>query len=107
MSDSDVKKLRAFLREEIKPLKEELEIIKHKVGLVSSQQTVDSLRIEKIKDQVSVMNEKLDSHTESLVKIEAALEGYADMYKVNKEDNQRLKQRLERIENQLAITPQG
>lgn len=64
-----------------------------------------------IKDQQSVMNGKLDqvqetqdSHTASLIKIESTLEGYADAYKVNKGNIERLDERLAKAEDQLDIS---
>lgn len=38
--------------------------------------------------------------------IEGTLGGYADMYKVNKEDNKRLKGRIDAVEERLGIAPQ-
>ena len=49
---------------------------------------------------------KLDNHTAALMGIEATLEGYADMYKVNKDDNKKLKKRIDTIEEHLGLVPQ-
>ena len=48
---------------------------------------------------------KLDNHTASLMNIEATLEGYADMYKVNKDNIEELNQRVDVVEEQIGLTP--
>ena len=48
---------------------------------------------------------KLDNHTASLMNIEATLEGYADMYKVNKDNIEELNQRVDEVEEQIGLTP--
>jgi archaellum component FlaC len=40
------------------------------------------------------INDKLDNHTASLMSIEHTLEGYSDMYKVNKEKIEDLDERV-------------
>ena len=37
--------------------------------------------------------------------IEATLEGYADMYKVNKDNIEELNQRVDEVEEQIGLTP--
>ena len=120
MTNDDLKKLQILLKDEIKPLKELLEITSHKVKQIDMSQTIMSSQISRIKDQVSVINEKLDdhsakldahtakldNHTESLVTIEDTLKGYADMYKVNKEKSEDLDERVTVIEDHLGLTPQ-
>lgn len=113
MTDQDLKKIKKVLKELVTPVKELVEITNHRVKKVETGQTILQISADKIKDQQSVMNEKLDEHTEkldnhtaALMKIEDTLEGYADMYKVNKEDNERLEQRVEAIETQVGITSQ-
>ncbi len=48
---------------------------------------------------------KLDNHTASLMTIEHTLEGYADMYKVNKDKIEELNHRVDSVEEQIGITP--
>lgn len=50
---------------DIKTIKELLEIIKHKVGMVEMRQTTQSSQISVMKDQQSVINEKLDEMKET------------------------------------------
>lgn len=50
---------------DIKTIKELLEIIKHKVGMVEMRQTTQSSHISVMKDQQSVINEKLDEMKET------------------------------------------
>ena len=104
MTNGDVGKLKKIIKDEIKPIKELIEVVNHKVGKVDTTQTVLLAQIRMIKDQQSVMNDKLDNHTNSLVKIEDTLGTYADMYKVNKESNEQLEKRVEMIEDNLEIS---
>jgi len=56
--------------------------------------------------KLDMHTKKLDSHTASLMGIEHTLEGYAAMYKVNKEDNEKIKGRVSTIEEHLGIATQ-
>ena len=62
--------------------------------------------LEPIHKKLDAHSAKLDNHTASLMNIEATLEGYADMYKVNKDKNNELSERVSAIEENLAINPQ-
>lgn len=80
MTDNDIKKIKNVVKEEIqsalKPVNNSLEAVK----------------------------DELDNHTASLMKIEDTLEGYADMYKVNKEKSAELEERVGTIEDKLSVT---
>jgi len=96
--------------DDLKKIKELLEIVHNKVGKLEAHFMMRSSTLHLIKDQQSVMNDKLDemqetldSHTSSLMSIEATLEGYADAYKVNKGNIERLDTRLAEAEDQLNI----
>lgn len=78
------------LKDELRPLKDLLEIVKDKVDKMETFQNVTMQQVRGIKDQQSVINSKLDemretldAHTGSLMTIEKELKGYADMYKIN------------------------
>lgn len=78
MNDEDAGKLRSLIKEEVTSIvKRELEPIK----------------------------ESLQTHSGALVRIESVLEGYADAYKVNKSNIERLDERLSTVEGQLEIQP--
>ncbi len=51
------------------------------------------------------INEKLDSHSAALIEIEATLNGYADSYKTNKKNIERLDERLVELEDRANIIP--
>lgn len=104
MAADQIKKLQERLDTKFKELKDLVEIIAHKVRSVEAHQGVMAEQLRLIKDQQSVINEKLDSQTASLLKIEQIMEGYADMYKVNKEKNEELEERVDLIEDQVGIT---
>lgn len=98
------------MTEELKKIKELVEIIVSKIRSIDTNQSISSDQIRMIRDQQSVINgkldnieERLDTHTSSLVKIEATLEGYGDMYKLNKEKSEGLEERMDVIEDQLGI----
>lgn len=82
-----------------------LEIVKHKVDMMESSRLGQSATLQLIKDQQSVMNKKLDSHSASLIDIESKLDSYADSYKINQRNIERLDTRLNTVEEELAIKP--
>lgn len=84
-------------------LKELLEIIKNKIDMMDIRQTNQSATISLMKDQLSVINSKLDSHTGSLMQIEATLNGYADMYKINDFNVRKVEKRVETLEENAGI----
>lgn len=99
------------MADDVKKIKELVEIAVKKIRGMETQQDLVAGQIRLIKDQQSVMNDKLDSvedklnnHTVALMKIENTIEGYADMYKVNKEKSEELEERVETIENKLSIS---
>lgn len=75
MTDEEIRKLKAIIKEEVRPVKELVEVIGQKVREVSAEQSFTATQMRAIRDQSSVMNEKLDSHTASLVTIEDTLKG--------------------------------
>ena len=89
MTDGDVNKIGDLIDQKLKPIKETLD---------SMQQSLDSHT-----EKLASMEETLDSHTGSLMNIESTLEGYADSYKVNKGNIERLDERLSKTEDQLDI----
>jgi len=99
------------MADDLKKIKDLVEIVVNKVRSIETHQSVAAEQVRMVRDQQSVMNgkldtieERLDTHTTSLVKIEDTLGGYADMYKVNKEKNEKLEERVETIEDKLALS---
>ena len=86
-------------------LKELLEIIRDKIDKLEMFQHVTSEQVRTIKDQMSVVNRKLDTHSGSLVSIESKLDAYGDMYKISQKNIERLDTRLSTVEDQLNIEP--
>lgn len=98
------------LKDDLRPLKDLIEIIKDKVDKMETFQNVTMQHARDIKDQQSVINEKLDemqetldTHTGSLMTIEKELKGYADMYKINDSNIRRMEKRLESLEEDSGI----
>ena len=92
------------MADDLKKIKDLVEIVVNKIRGIEMHQGVMADQIRTIRDQQFVMNEKLDTHTASLVKIEETLEGYADMYKANKEKNEELEEKVDIIEDQLGVS---
>lgn len=99
------------MSDDLKKIKGLVEIVVNKVRSMETHQSVAAEQVRFIRDQQQVMNEKLDTieekidaHTGSLIKIEDTLQGYADMYKTNKEKNEELKERVEVIEGKLSVS---
>ena len=91
MTDEDIKKISKLIDKLITPVKEIVEVIKHKVDKMEFLQIGSNDNIRVIRDQQSVMNKKLDeiedslqANTGAVMEIEAILRGYGDMYKINK-----------------------
>lgn len=98
------------MTDDLKKIKDLIEIVVNKIRGVETHQSVMAEQVRTIRDQQSVMNnkldnieERLDTHTASLVKIKDTLEGYADMYKINKENSEELEERVEVLEDKLSI----
>lgn len=61
--------------------------------------------VDPIKEDLQEVKVTLENHTASLMSIEATLEGYADAYKTNKANIERLDDRLTTVEDHLEIHP--
>lgn len=105
MTDDDFKKLKQLVKEEIRPVKEIVELIKKKVDNQELYIDVTSHNTRAVKEQQSVINEKLDSHSAALVNIEAKLDGFTDSYKINQHNIERVDTRLSTVEEELGIEP--
>ncbi|EKD57271.1 MAG: hypothetical protein ACD_57C00356G0005 [uncultured bacterium] len=109
---------------DLKKIKDLVEIVVKKIGGMEVQQGIMADQVRVVRDQQSVMNDKLDGHTEGLIKIEAridtvedkldshtgslvgiehTLKGYGDMYKVNQEKTGDLDERVTVIEDHLGL----
>lgn len=58
-----------------------------------------------VKEELEPVHQKLDALSSSVVQIEATLEGYADAYKVNKKNIERLDGRVIELEDKAGIIP--
>ncbi len=103
MNDTDFKKLKELIKEEIRSVKDIVEVIKKKVDNQELHIHVTTENVRTVKEQQSVMNDKLHSHSASLVNIESKLDSYADSYKINKHNIVRLDTRLTTVEDELNI----
>jgi hypothetical protein len=103
MNDDDLKKIQKLIKDEIRPVKEIVEVLQSKMTQQDFVQKGTASSVRSIKEQQSVMNEKLDSHSGSLVNIELKLDAYGDMYKINKHNIERLDTRTTKLEKHLNI----
>ncbi len=60
MTDEDKKKLGNLIKDTVKPLKELVEVLKSKIDHQELYLTTTSSNVKSIKEQQSVVNEKLD-----------------------------------------------
>ena len=112
------------LKDELRPLKDLLEIVKDKVDRMETFQNVTMQQVRDIKAQQSVMNGKLDgieerlddndtglaainrrldANTGAVVDLESTVKGYADMYKINDSNIRRMEKRLETLEEDSGV----
>lgn len=112
------------IKDELRPLKDLLEVVKDKVDKMETFQNVTMQQVRDIKDQQSVMNGKLDdiearlddpdtglerlnkwmdSNTAAVIKLEATVNGYGDMYKINDSNIRKMEKRLEVVEEDTGI----
>ncbi len=120
--------------EDLKKIKELLEIVAHKVDMMEVSRTGQSASLHLMKDQQSVMNAKLDGvrsgldevrkdlkevkdtqkqHTEILEKrvlppvtyIETNIKAYKDSYQINNANAKKLEKRVETLEANADILP--
>lgn len=111
--DQLVKVIQKAIKEEIRPLKDQVEIVKSKMNSRDLFQTVASENTRTIKEQQSVMNAKLDTLQEdlskvkelqenriypSVVEIEYTIKAYGDAYKINNDNSKKLDKRLGVVE---------
>lgn len=86
MNQDDFKKI---LDESLKPLKEDINGVKEDLSGV--------------KEDINEIKESLQSNFGALIRIESVLNGYADSYKINKHNIERLDTRLSKTEEKLDI----
>lgn len=126
MSKIDPKLQSGSQQKSTRELKDLLEIIKNKVDHISASQAMQSTQIHFIRDQQSVINEKLDVNEEkinalittseehsdkldtlqlSVVETEQSIRTYGDMYQKNRDKIDGLDTRLTKVEGRLAVAP--
>lgn len=94
MADEDTKKL-------IRSVKDIVELVKKRVDTIQMFQSTASDNIRMMKEQQSLMNEKLEEiqetqerHTGALIDIESRLEGFADAWKINRAEINKVKRHI-------------
>lgn len=102
------------VKDEVRPLKEQIEIVKSKVDKLDLFQSLATNQIRAVKDQLSVVNEKLDTLQEikevvedriypSVMDIELNIKAYGDMYKINNDSARKLEKRVITLEDHAHI----
>lgn len=109
-NDDLIKQIQKVVKDEIRSVKEIVEILKNKVEQIELFQNVTMNQTRTIKDQQSVMNEKLtemqetlDANTASVITIEKEIKGYGDMYKINDSNIRKIQKRLEPLEKEAGV----
>lgn len=108
------------VKDEVRPLKEQVEIVKSRITKLDLFQNVATETIRTIKEQQSVINEKLDFLREelqemketqdnsiypSVVETEKNIKAYGDMYKLNNDNARKLEKRVNTLEKVEGIEP--
>lgn len=103
MKNDDTTDLKKFIRDELRAVKDIVEITKNKIDTQEAFLHVTTENVRTIKDQISVINEKLDEHTDllenqirpSVIFTETTIKSYKDMYAVNNSNDKKLEKRIE------------
>jgi hypothetical protein len=118
--DQLIKVIQKAVKDEVRPLKDQVEIVKSKVNSRDFFQTVASENTRTIKEQQSIMNEKLDTLQDdlkevkelqanriypSVVHTEQTIEAFGDAYKINDDNARKLEKRVVTLENKAYIQP--
>ena len=128
--DQLVKVIQKAVKDEVRPLKEQVEIVKNKISHLDLYSSVTSSNVRSLKEQQSVINEKLDGIDvikqdltdvksqlsdlndiignrmyPSVLEIEKNITAYGDIYKRNNDNSKKLDKRLVVVEDRLDIHP--
>ncbi len=131
--DQLLQAIQKTIKDEVRPLKENLEVIKNKVDKLELFQSTSSGQIRFIREQQSVINEKLDTLESvktdlslvyedlkklneikeiiedrlypSVMAIELDIKAYGDMYELNNDNAKKLDHRLKVVESKSNIKP--
>lgn len=119
--DQLIKTIQKAVKDEVRPLKEQVEIVKNKVDKLDLFQSLSTNQIRAVKDQLSVVNEKVDRLETveedlsklkdvtvkrvypSVMEIQLAIKAYGDMYKLNNDNAKKLDHRLKVVEERSNI----
>lgn len=94
MTDKDFDRISKLVKDQVRDIKDIVEIIKHRVDTLQMFQSTASDNIRLMKEQQSLMNEKLDNQSAALVSIESRLDGFADSWKINRAEINKVKKHL-------------
>lgn len=109
MDEQIFKKL---LGEALEPIKGQLGGIEGRLGSIEGRLDDPdtglagiNIRLDDPDTGLVAINRRLDANTGAVVELERTVKGYADAYKVNKKNIERLDERLTVVEDQLEIQP--
>lgn len=126
MNQDDIKVFQKLIKDELRPIKDLMEVTKKKVDNQELFLHTTAANVRSIKEQQSVMNEKLDelnnaienpetglkrlnkgldTNTAAVVDLERTVKGYADMYQINDSNVRKVAKRVEVLEGKSGITP--
>lgn len=93
MNANDYKKL---LEEALDPMKQQLGDIEGRLGGVEGKLDDPDIGLKRLNDRV-------DANTAAVMELEKTVKGYADSYKINKYNIERVDTRLSKVEDELNI----
>ncbi|KKQ67165.1 MAG: hypothetical protein US86_C0001G0092 [Candidatus Daviesbacteria bacterium GW2011_GWA2_38_24] len=94
----DEKSFKKILSEALMPLREDIKDLKQDVGGLKQDVGV-------LKKDMSMLGEDVDILKGSVINIEQTMASYADSYKINQHNIERVDTRLSSVEENLGIEP--
>ncbi|MDO8638192.1 MAG: hypothetical protein Q7R43_01355 [Candidatus Daviesbacteria bacterium] len=102
MNNDDLKKIQKLIKDELRPVKDLVEISKKKVDNQELYLRTTSRIVTAIQDQQSVMNEKLDEHTKILGEHSEILNKHSEILNKHSEILNKHSEKLESLWEQTA-----
>ncbi|MDQ3098729.1 MAG: hypothetical protein M3Q44_03210 [bacterium] len=104
MNELDKKEVRSIMGEVLQPLFELIEEQNGKFETLQSSVTSLEGAVTSLQGSVTSLQGSVTSLQGSVVRIENELQVYGDMYKLNRDENRQLGNRVDRIENHLGVS---
>ena len=94
MTDEEAKRIGELITKALKPIRDAISPLGARLDVMNSRQEMTNDKLDKLQETTDKMQETLDGQTGALISIESVLKGYADMYKINKSDIDKIKKHV-------------